>query len=74
MPGESVFKSQQPAPARWDGELGLYLLEWDDVRSSEDPHAFALEFARSAFRHACLVCGWDPGLAASAQGTPPPVV
>jgi hypothetical protein len=63
-----------PDPARWDGELGLYLLEWDDVRTSDDPHAFALEFARSAFQHACLVCGWDEGLAASAEGTPPPVL
>jgi hypothetical protein len=62
-----------PAPARWDGELGLYLLEWDDVRAGDDPHAFALEFARSAFQHACLVCGWDEGLAASAEGTPPPI-
>jgi hypothetical protein len=23
--------------------------------------------------HACEVCGWDPGLSATAQGTPPPV-
>ena len=34
----------------------------------------ALEFARSAFTHACAVCDWDPALAASAEGTPPPVV
>jgi hypothetical protein len=39
-----------------------------------DPHAGALEFARWSFRHACAVCGWDPFLAASAEGTPPPVV
>jgi hypothetical protein len=63
-----------PAPARWDGALGEYILDWDDVCASDDPHAFALEFARSAFQHACLVCGWDGGLAASAEGTPPPVV
>jgi Family of unknown function (DUF5996) len=63
-----------PSAARWDSELGEYLLDWDDVRASEDPHAFALEFARSAFRHACLVCGWDGDLAASAEGKPPPVV
>jgi Family of unknown function (DUF5996) len=62
-----------PEPARWDGGLGEYVLDWDDVRSSEDPHGFALTFARSAFQHACLVCGWDEELAASAQGTPPPV-
>jgi hypothetical protein len=63
----------EPAAARWDGELGMYLLDWDDVVAAEDPHATALTFARSAFSHACMVCGWDPGLAASAHGTPPPV-
>ena len=62
-----------PAAARWHSELGEYLLDWDDVRASGDPRATALEFARSAFRHACAVCAWDPGLAASAEGTPPPV-
>jgi hypothetical protein len=62
-----------PDAARWDGELGLYVLDWDDVRAATDPHAFALEFARSGFRHACVVCGWDPALPASAEGTPPPV-
>jgi hypothetical protein len=63
-----------PSAARWDGALGEYVLDWDDVRSSDDPHAFALDFARSAFRHACMVCGWDEALAASAEGAPPPVV
>jgi Family of unknown function (DUF5996) len=59
--------------AHWDGALGEYVLEWDAVRTQPDPHAAALEFARSAFRHACAVCGWDPGLAASADSNPPPV-
>ncbi len=63
-----------PAAARWEGELGEYVLDWDDVCSAPDPHAAALEFARSAFRHACLVCQWDPALPASAEGQPPPVV
>lgn len=62
-----------PAAARWEEELGLYVLDWDDVRAADDPHGLALEFARSAFQHACLVCGWDEALAASAEGTPPPV-
>jgi hypothetical protein len=62
-----------PAGARWDAGLGEYVLEWADVRASDDPHAAALEFAQSAFRHACAVCGWDPGLAGSADGRPPPV-
>src|SRR5215467_5973267 len=60
-----------PPAARWDAALGEYVLNWDDVRSAADPHATALDFARSAFRHACIVCGWDAGLAASADGNPP---
>jgi len=62
-----------PAAARWDPSLGEYILDWDDVRSAQDPRAAALEFVQSAFRHACLVCGWDMTLAASAEGEPPPV-
>jgi hypothetical protein len=63
-----------PAPVRWEDALGEYVLDWQDVRAAEDPQAFALEFARSAVTHACIVCDWDPALAASAQGIPPPVV
>ncbi len=63
----------EPDTARWDAALGEYVLDWDDVRAAPDPRAFALEFARSTFRHACMVCGWDETLAASAEGTPPPV-
>jgi hypothetical protein len=62
-----------PAAARWDETLGEYILEWDDVRAAPDPGAAALEFARSAFRHACLTCGWDTDLAATADSTPPPL-
>ncbi len=64
----------EPDAARWDNALGEYVLDWDDVRTSADPHAEALEFFRSAFRHACAVCEWDPALGASADGTPPPVI
>jgi len=69
FPGATVG----PAAARWDGVVGEYLLDWDDVRAAADPHEMALEFARSVFQHACTVCGWDPALAASAEGVPPPV-
>jgi hypothetical protein len=62
-----------PAAARWEGELGEFILDWDDVRGAPDPHAAALAFARSAFQHACAVCQWDPALGASAAGDPPPV-
>jgi hypothetical protein len=62
-----------PAAVHWNDELGLFVFDWDDVLHEHDPHAAALEFARSAFRHACLVCDWDPELTATAEGVPPPV-
>jgi Family of unknown function (DUF5996) len=62
-----------PAAARWDGELGEYVLDWSDVCAAPDPHDAALEFAQSVFRHGCAVCDWDPALASSTQGAPPPV-
>jgi hypothetical protein len=62
-----------PSAARWDGALGEYVLDWDDLRAAPDPRARALEFARSAFHHACVVCEWDPALLASTEGQPPPV-
>ena len=53
----------------WRGSGGsLSTLFSDEARSS------ALDFARAVFRHACRVCDWDPALAASAEGTPPPIV
>jgi hypothetical protein len=62
-----------PEAAHWDSTLGEFVLDWDDIRDAEDPHAQALEFAGSAFRHACEVCAWDPVLASSAEGSPPPI-
>jgi hypothetical protein len=62
-----------PPAARWEDSLGEYVLDWEDAVHSPDPRGAGLEFARSAFRHACLVCGWDSALADSAEGSPPPV-
>jgi hypothetical protein len=62
-----------PAAAAWDAGLGEYVLHWDDLAGEPDPVGTAVAFARSAFAHACLVCGWDPALAASVEGAPPPL-
>jgi hypothetical protein len=63
----------EPAEARWNAQVGEYLLDWDDVIASPDPHQTALRFARSFFAHACDVCEWDSQLAATVAGFPPPV-
>jgi hypothetical protein len=62
-----------PDAAHWDDDLGEFILDWNDIRNEPDPHALALEFARSAFDHACSVCEWDPILQQSVHGEPPPV-
>jgi hypothetical protein len=74
-PGVEGFSaaSLDPPAARWDGDLGEFVLDWADVRTAADPHAEIVRFAQSAFAHSCDVCRWDPALAASAQGSPPPV-
>jgi hypothetical protein len=72
-PTRDGFADASLAPARWDAKLGEYVLDWDDVRSSPDPHAVALDFARGVFRHACAVCEWDLTLASNAEGSPPPL-
>jgi Family of unknown function (DUF5996) len=72
-PGNFADGRISPAAARWEPQLGEFVLDWEDIRESPDPHAQALEFAHSAFAHACEVCEWDPVLARSAEGDPPPV-
>jgi hypothetical protein len=76
-PAPAGFKDATltPASARWDESLGgEFVLDWDDVCSSPHPYEVALDFARSVVLHACTVCRWDPGLSASVEGNPPPVV
>ncbi len=66
--------SVSPPAARWEPEVGEFLLDWADVIAAPDPHSFALEFLLSAFLGSCGICDWNPALAASAEGKPPPVV
>jgi len=72
-PPDFAGATLSPAAARWEQAAGEYLLDTDDIGSAPDTRAAGLEFARSAFRHACVTCGWDMALAATADGTPPPV-
>jgi hypothetical protein len=64
----------EPAAAAWDPDLGEFILDWDDVVSAPDPRHAAMQFGRSLIAHATVVCGWEPTLARSAEGIPPPVV
>jgi hypothetical protein len=72
-PAPDGFAGADIGSGHWQAELGEYVLDWDEAIASPDPHATALAFARSVFAHACAVCDWDPTLAATAHGDPPPV-
>ena len=74
-PAPEGFASLAPSPAaaRWEPAVGEYVLDVADIRTGPDPRQAALEFARSIFGLACAACRWDPALAASAAGEPPPV-
>jgi hypothetical protein len=72
-PAPPGFADADLSPGRWDSALGEFVLDWDDVVAAADPHATALDFCRSAARHACVVCGWDPALSGSLEASPPPV-
>jgi hypothetical protein len=72
-PAPEGFAEADLSPGKWDTTLGEFVLDWDDVVGSADPHATSLEFCHAAARHACAVCGWEPALARSIAGSPPPV-
>ncbi|HMD57126.1 MAG TPA: DUF5996 family protein [Solirubrobacteraceae bacterium] len=72
-PEEFANATLEPPAARWEPELGEYVLEWVDVCARPEPHSYALSFLHSAYRHGCAVCSWDPELSATAEGTPPPI-
>jgi hypothetical protein len=73
-PPREGWPDAQLSAGGWSSELGEYLLEWADVIAADDPHALALRFMRETFAHACMVCGWDPSLAASGRGEVPAIV
>ena len=55
--------SLSPGAARWDATLGEYILDWDDVVASPDPHDFAVMFAALGLsaRLPRLLLGPQPG-------------
>ena len=63
----------EPPAARWESSLGEYILDWDDVCGSPDPHGAAVAFLRAAVHHTCKACDWDPSLSSSLDGIPPPI-
>jgi hypothetical protein len=49
----------RPERAGWNAQMGEFLLDYDDVRSSSDPCAAILEFANSTYAAGADLAGWD---------------
>ncbi|WP_374406398.1 DUF5996 family protein [Pelagerythrobacter sp.] len=55
-------QSVKPAAARFDKDLGEFVLPYEAVRSAADPRAALLEFLESTFAAAATLADWDDGL------------
>ena len=65
----------QPAAARFDPQLGEFLLPYEAVRASEDPDATLLDFLQSTYDAAADLAHWSRGTLEGPTGLlgrPPP--
>jgi hypothetical protein len=46
-------------PARYDGDLGEYVLPYDEVRNARDPEGMLLDFLQSTYAAAAELSHWD---------------
>ena len=60
----------EPGGARFDADLGEFVLDYAAVRGSADPDAALLAFLRSAYEVAARLAGWDRAALECAPGTP----
>lgn len=54
-------RSPGPAPARFDPELGEFVLPYAAVRTAQDPDTVLLEFLQASYEAAADAAGWDRG-------------
>lgn len=52
----------KPSAARWEKSLGEFILDYDDVRKSENPENDLLAFFESTYQAEAERAGWDPKL------------
>jgi hypothetical protein len=49
----------RPSATVWNGDLGEFVLPYDDVRRAASPDAMLLEFLESTYDAAARLAGWD---------------
>jgi hypothetical protein len=53
-----------PAAASWNEQLGLFILRYEDVRTSTSPHEVVQQFLSSTYEASATLAGWDRALLA----------
>jgi hypothetical protein len=51
----------------WNGSIGEFVLDYDDVRSAQDPETELYAFLESAYQVGAELAGWDPALLGSGK-------
>ena len=59
-----------PGPARYDQAMGEWLLDYDAVRSADDPDAMLLGFLQATYDAAAELGGWDRARLECTPGVP----
>jgi len=57
----------RPASSRWEPGMGLFLLDYDDLRKSKDPDGDLLSFFESTYSAGAERAGWDMGVVGSGR-------
>lgn len=52
----------KPASVHWEAALGLFVLDYDQVRQSKNPAQELLEFFESTYQAGAKLAGWDQSL------------
>lgn len=56
-----------PSTARWEANMGEFLLDYDDLRQSADPDGALLAFLETTYRAGAEAAGWDAALLGSGR-------
>ena len=49
----------RPSEARYDGDLGEYVLPYEVVRAASDPRGVLLDFLQTTYEAAAELAAWD---------------
>ncbi|WP_419418417.1 DUF5996 family protein [Legionella sp. D16C41] len=57
----------KPTAARWDNTMRLFILDYDDIRTSKTPETDLLMFLESTYQASSELAGWDKKLISLGQ-------